>query len=236
MLNTRNAQKKIRIRPAKKRPERTTAFIRTNAALLQMADKYRSFIELTSNETAGQDFVIRIQQRPGTIAVIAPHGGGIEPGTSEIAEAIAANDLSFYAFEGTKPEGNRDLHITSTGFDEPQCVTLLTSAPTAITIHGEESAGNVVFIGGRDTEGIKRLTTSLVARGFAVETHQSALLQGQDQTNICNRTASGGGMQLELSNGLRRSFFQSLTRTGRQTKTQHFHDFVTAVRAGLCQA
>jgi phage replication-related protein YjqB (UPF0714/DUF867 family) len=39
------------------------------------------------------------------------------------------------------------------------------------------------------------------------------------------------GVQIELSEGMRRTFFQSLgTRRGRQTRTQRFRDFVAAVR------
>jgi phage replication-related protein YjqB (UPF0714/DUF867 family) len=53
------------------------------------------------------------------VAVIAPHGGGIEPGTSELATAIAGDDFSLYLFEGLKSAGNGELHITSTNFDEP---------------------------------------------------------------------------------------------------------------------
>jgi poly-gamma-glutamate hydrolase-like protein len=77
-----------------------------------------------------------IEQQAGNVAdkyrnfaaLVAPHGGGIEPGTSELADAIAASDLSFYTFEGLKPSGNTDLHITSTRFDEPMCLTLLASS------------------------------------------------------------------------------------------------------------
>jgi phage replication-related protein YjqB (UPF0714/DUF867 family) len=54
-----------------------------------MPDKYKSFSELNEKEKRDLDFCIRLQERIGTTAVIAPHGGGIEPGTSEIAEAVA---------------------------------------------------------------------------------------------------------------------------------------------------
>ena len=66
------------------------------------ADKYASFARLAEHERAGTDH--RIHARPtqsGTL-IIAPHGGGIERGTSELAAAVAADDLSLYVFEGTK--------------------------------------------------------------------------------------------------------------------------------------
>ena len=44
--------------------------------------------------------------RGSLVAIIAPHGGKIEPGTSEIVRSIAAEDYNFCAFEGIKPAGN----------------------------------------------------------------------------------------------------------------------------------
>ena len=82
-------------------------------------DTYNSFANLAKHAEEGRDFKVRTQERLGTTVIIAPHGGGIEPGTSEIAEAIAGNDLSLYLFEGIRDENNRELHITSTRFDEP---------------------------------------------------------------------------------------------------------------------
>ena len=83
-----------------------------------MTDKYKNFEELAANEQEGSDFQVRFRTRRGPMAVIAPHGGGIEPGTSELADAIANADLSFYAFEGIKKAANRVLHITSGRFDD----------------------------------------------------------------------------------------------------------------------
>lgn len=198
-----------------------------------MADRYKKFLELAKKETEGIDFRVRLQQHAGKAVVIAPHGGGIEPGTSEIAEAIAGADLSFYAFEGIKPADNRILHITSSRFDEPQGKVLTEASPTVIAVHGEDSAEKVVFLGGLDEERLKHLRDSLVASGFTVKQHHNPLLQGAHHANICNQGASGRGVQMELSKGLRASFFESLTAKGRQTMTPQFEKFVTAIRRGL---
>jgi phage replication-related protein YjqB (UPF0714/DUF867 family) len=89
-------------------------------------DKYKSFAGLKAVERAGVDYCRIILPQNSEIAVIAPHGGGIEPGTSEIAKAIAGDKFSLYCFEGLKTEGNyRDLHITGTNFDDPDCVQLI---------------------------------------------------------------------------------------------------------------
>ncbi len=197
-----------------------------------MPDMYSSFSRLALNENH-EHFCMRVRSRHGTIAIIAPHGGKIEPGTSEIADAIAGNDLSFYAFEGKKPRGNRKLHITSTRFDEPGCMALIDEAITVISIHGENSEEKIVFIGGLDEQLQDQLRESLHRRGFRVEKHADPCLQGRDRENICNRGKTGKGVQLELSKGLRRSFFESLTEHGRQIKNKRFTDFVVGVREAI---
>jgi phage replication-related protein YjqB (UPF0714/DUF867 family) len=166
-----------------------------------MADRYKNFLELAKKETQGIDFRVRLQQRAGKAVVLAPHGGGIEPGTSELAEAIAGADLSFYAFEGIKPADNRILHITSARFDEPQGKVLAEASPTVIAVHREESAEEVVFLGGLDEERQKKFRDSLIASGFTVKQHHNPLLQGTHDANICNQGASDRGVQMELSKG-----------------------------------
>ena len=110
-----------------------------------MADKYASFQDLERGERRG---VYRVRSRPrrATIAVIAPHGGRIEPGTSEIARKIAGVDFSFYAFEGRKKQHNNRLHITSTRFDEPICLALVAGAECIIAIHGKTAMRKLCFL------------------------------------------------------------------------------------------
>ena len=119
-----------------------------------MADTYPNFATLEQHERAGIDYGVLVRREEPAFAIIAPHGGGIEPGTSEIADAIACQRWSFYAFEGLKRSGNRVLHITSTCFDEPMCLILLGDTNRVVTIHGEESDddGEGVFVGGLDDD------------------------------------------------------------------------------------
>ena len=81
---------------------------------------------------------------------MAPHGGGIEPGTGDIADAVAGQHHSFYCFKGIKKQGNRVLHITSNRFDEPLAMTMVTNANWVLTIHGCRDVEPVVWVGGRD--------------------------------------------------------------------------------------
>ena len=206
-----------------------------------MADKYANFAELARNESAGVDYLILLRRATSSFAIVAPHGGGIEPGTSEIANAVAASDqssgtnFSFYAFEGIKPRVNADLHITSTRFDEPMCLTLIRESDVVITIHGEHSEedGDGIFIGGLDERLGRRIVRALRQAGFTVGKHKDPDLQGIEPRNLCNRGKTRAGVQLELSRNVRRQMFSSLTREGRKTTKPPFRRFVKALRGVL---
>lgn len=197
------------------------------------ADKYRNFAELAAAEDPGSYRIVAVNRGSAQV-LLAPHGGGIEPGTSEIALAIAGDDVSLYLFEGRKAAGNRDLHITSTNFDEPQGRQLVAASQVAVAVHGEASdAGAIVYLGGRDAGLIATLQQHLEQDGFDVRKHASAALQGTHSENICNRGQSGAGVQLELSKALRQDFFQSLTPKGRGAPRERFYEFVRSMRKGL---
>ena len=197
-------------------------------------DMYRNFAELGEAEREDIDFRIFAVKREGsTTAIVAPHGGAIEPGTSEVVKVVANDDLSVAIFEGIKPENNKSLHITSTNFDEPRCVELVQESDTVVAIHGEASSELFVFLGGRDAELGAQLKAALDRYGYAVKIHGNPDLHGLAAENICNRGRHGVGVQLELSSGLRRTFFQSLTDKGRKKPTDELVRFATAVREGL---
>jgi phage replication-related protein YjqB (UPF0714/DUF867 family) len=74
-------------------------------------DMYRNFAKLSEYEREDIDFRIYAVKREGSRTVmVTPHGGAIEPGTSEVAKEVAKNDLSLGIFEGIKPKDNRRLH------------------------------------------------------------------------------------------------------------------------------
>jgi len=184
-------------------------------------DKYSCYKELETVEAFGQDFTYIARPRDGTsVAVIAPHGGGIEPRTAEIAEAIAGSDFSFYCFKGLKKNGNRDLHITSHKFDEPTCLKLVVSHRYVVAVHGCEEEGQRCLLGGLDTPLIQDLAKALNAAGIAAET-QGHDYPGKDPNNICNRGATGAGVQFELSMPFR--------------KGKHVSGFVEVVRTVLAK-
>ena len=50
--------------------------------------RYKAFRELKENERENKDYIIRFRTGHSGITIMAPHGGDIEPGTSEIAGHI----------------------------------------------------------------------------------------------------------------------------------------------------
>jgi phage replication-related protein YjqB (UPF0714/DUF867 family) len=171
--------------------------------LTDMTDKYSSCAELASFEALGTDYRIRAVARPSSpVVVVAPHGGGIEVGTSELAHLIAGDDHSLFAFEGLKGYGrNRDLHITSHRFDHPECLAMVERCAVAIGVHGCIGESQI-YVGGLDTELATLLTLHLTRAGFSA-TAEGHRYPGRNPLNVCNRGTRRRGAQLELTRDLR---------------------------------
>jgi len=199
-----------------------------------MPDVFHDFASLERTTVEGIDYR-REQRRTGSgVAHIAVHGGGIEAGTAEAADAVARlNGQDYYAFVGLRDLANGTLHITSTCFDEPRCVAIQQSARASVSYHGCAGDHPVVRLGGRDQALRERVGEALEAVGIDVDRDTTEDLNGSDRRNICNRNASGAGVQLELSAALRRSFFPdgTMDRATRESgrRTEFFRRFVTAV-------
>ena len=169
---------------------------------VKMADRYRNFAKLAEKQRLGVDYAIRIEDRGTPLVILAPHGGWIERGTSEIGEAIAGADMSFYAFEALKKGAHGDFHITSHRFDEPTAIELVGKSHIAVAIHGRGNGKNdAIWIGGRAIALGNVIGASLRDVGFAAGPNKR--LPGRHPSNICNRTLLGEGVQLELSRSLR---------------------------------
>ena len=193
---------------------------------------YKSFDELNAVEKDGLAFCLNIKNRKTSLVVIAPHGGGIEPGTSEIARAVAGWTYSLYTFDGIRLSGNELLHITSTLFDEPRCLKLIRASDTVIAIHGCGGSDRVVYVGGLYVELGDQIINGLREAGFEAVRATTQFLGNQTE-NICNRGNSGQGVQLEITEGLRRSMFKGLGQEGRRSLKPVFQSFVHAVRFAL---
>lgn len=192
---------------------------------------YASFDELQKQETLEVDYRIRFRKGSSGIAVMAIHGGGVEPGTTEIAEAVAGGQHSFYTFSGLKTAGNARLHISSRKFDEPLGLEIATGSHTAITIHGCRDADPAVYLGGRHDQLKACIRATLKAAGFAVR--DSRRFPGINPKNICNKNTSGMGVQLEISLALRKRLFPGLTRRHRKCFTPGLTRFASAIQNGI---
>ncbi|MCX6081781.1 MAG: poly-gamma-glutamate hydrolase family protein [Chloroflexi bacterium] len=199
-----------------------------------MPDKYRNFQELQQDLQVEVEYRIREQLRLQATAILAIHGGGIEMGTSELASAIAGNEFSLYLFEGLAGN-NQFLHITSTNFDEPLCLQFVGKHCTALSVHGFAGLQTdpLVYLGGNDLPLVQRLLEALQTNGYTARVN-TGKFAATDPANICNRTSTGQGVQLELSAALRSRFFQDYSSyRGRQTSTPQFAHFVQVIRHSL---
>ena len=169
------------------------------------ARDYRGYADLAGAQRLGLDYRITVRPRAGSsVAIVAPHGGGIEDGTSEIATAIAGEDHDLYLFEGCRPAYNyRALHLTSHRFDEPQCLALIARCRRVVTIHGCDGEDPVVLIGGLDTPLAQAIAESMSSAGIVAAT-TGHRFPATHLDNVCNRGASGRGVQIEVPHRLRR--------------------------------
>lgn len=196
-------------------------------------DRYNSFAQLRECETEGRDYRVRLRRGRGPFAIMAPHGGRIERGTSQLAEAIAGDEHTFYSFEGIKEKNNRYLHITSDRFDEPRALELAGYVRTVITIHGAKGRDRNIYTGGQHLDLELEILHALRHAGFAAMHDPSPTRQGKGATNICNRGYEGRGVQIELTQGLRKNLFNPPDEGGKWVPNEMFRVLVGTIRTVL---
>lgn len=193
-----------------------------------MADLYDSFATLSAHEIADVHYRIHVRARPSPFAVVAPHGGFIEPGTSEVAAAIAADCFSLYCFESlTLRRKGEGLHITSTRFDEPQALRLVGASDVVIGVHGRKDGADAdaVWVGGLHETLRDAICGALLQNGFCAKAvGEGHRLAGRDPANICNKSRRGAGVQIEMPKALRIKLAADAAQR---------HAFADAVRVAL---
>ncbi|MCM0677631.1 poly-gamma-glutamate hydrolase family protein [Micromonospora phytophila] len=189
--------------------------------------------------------------------VLAPHGGDIEVGTSELCLAVAgyhpetlapiaeaSSRYDYWMFEGLRSTDNRLLHVTSTSCDDPQAEALCGGAVYSLSLHGCKpgqaglpDTGQAVVVGGLDATLKAHLLQEYAAVGIpALDGAAFAELAGVSPRNIVNRNLSGAGAQLELTTPLRNAMFGTNTRARRKhTTLPLFWTFVAATRAAVAR-
>lgn len=176
------------------------------AALNRLDADYECYADLALAQVEGADFKVCVQRRPGSsVAILAPHGGNIEAGTSEVARAVAGSQFNLYLFEGIRESGNyAALHLTSHRFDEPRCLELLAGCDHVITVHGCRGDIPQVLLGGLDAELKEKVCAAITAAGIEARVDGHGF-RAVHPRNICNRGRRGTGVQLELTSALRRA-------------------------------
>ncbi len=235
------------------------------------ADTYASNTALYSDPalTEGVDYGRRSRRhlvddqdpaaRAGIVrtTVIAPHGGGIEGGTSELCLAVAGYhpaDLAptpaagpvhdFWMFEGMRSSGYTALHVTSTHCDDTLARAMCAGSLNVLSLHGctaaqagLETGARAVLVGGLNATLRQYLMEEFATAGIrAVTASGEEEIAGISPENICNRSLLGMGAQLEITTDLRTAMFTpgKNTRTDRATNTLPlFWTFTTAVRTAL---
>ncbi|MYW20066.1 hypothetical protein GT039_31960, partial [Streptomyces sp. SID2955] len=184
----------------------------------------------------------------GSTAVIAPHGGGIEAGTSELCLAVAGYtpfDANTDPADAAVPgEPQRDYwmfeaianssaqHVTATHCDDPAALAVCANNLYAVSLHGfDDTTTKKIIIGGRDERLKRNLLAAFTKYGLTSPAAQTAWnvtvvfagatdpINGDDPANIANRTRTGAGAQLELSTALRQAMFGDFSGAAKRRAT-----------------
>ncbi|WP_102422201.1 poly-gamma-glutamate hydrolase family protein [Bacillus amyloliquefaciens] len=200
-----------------------------NPVSILAADKYRNFEELKANESPF-NFSVFSKEQDTDVLILAPHGGGIEGGTSELAKELSET-YSTYLFEALKTPGAFDLHLTSTNFDEPQALEMLKEHEFTLSLHGYASNDQHVLVGGTDRDKAEAITSTLNNAGYSAELlDEGTRLSGSSPNNVANKNKTGKSVQLELSTGLRKSMFNTFSLKGRtDTRNENFYNFIVTL-------
>ncbi len=167
------------------------------------SDLLAGFVELCTRFVEGRDFVVDVLHRPSSAAVVAIHGDPIERGVSRIAREIAGDRHNLYLLEGRLPELNYEyLHLASSRYDDPRCLDLISRCDRVVTIHGCNGLEENVLLGGLDLALKARIAAALAEAGVPCQT-EGHRFPGLQPRNICNRGATGMGVQVELTDPVR---------------------------------
>lgn len=198
-----------------------------------MADKYASMTDLLKDpaNVEGVHYTLTSVDNPfSDVAVTAVHGGNLERGTSELADLIREmGNYNYFSFDALISPAS-DFHVTSTHYDEPTVLNMMTRCKRVVGCHGKSGTDLTVYVGGLDAPLRNAIWTKLTQAGFACEVSPSGIA-GVEPDNITNRTKTGAGVQLEITTELRKTFFvdKDWNNRSRDNWTQTIYDFASAV-------
>jgi phage replication-related protein YjqB (UPF0714/DUF867 family) len=130
------------------------------------------------------------------------------------------------------------LHVTSINYDDPIALELVQSARRCISLHGfsDADAHGTNQVGGRDTELKSIVLEELTLAGIPARLATDRELDGSNPANICNKTTTGAGVQLEMGTTYRASLFAPGCNTRelrRHNTNAAFWSLVEALRKAM---
>ncbi|MDU3083866.1 MAG: poly-gamma-glutamate hydrolase family protein, partial [Staphylococcus epidermidis] len=203
-------------------------------------DKYQSMTQLEKETTEGVDWRKDTKNTGNQVLIVAPHGGSIEQGTTELTKALAdKGNYDYYSFEGIRPKNNSELHVTSTHYDDPTLNQMIKNRTATVSIHGASGTEEIIYLGGPRSDLRNAIEKQLVGRGFTVKVPPE-YLGGQNNKNFINREDNNTGVQLELTTALRKVFFKNgdtstKNRTNKENWTPTMQEFVNALYEAINQ-
>jgi phage replication-related protein YjqB (UPF0714/DUF867 family) len=235
--NTNNQDKKLQPQENMKvSPEEGTKT--TN--VIHKQDYYNSMTALYNDTTEGIDWKKDTRNDGKSVLIVAPHGGNIEQGTSELTKLVANNgDFDYYSFEAIRPSNNSQLHVTSTNYDDATLHDMIQDRTATISIHGAQGEEQLVYLGGYKSPLRDAIQSQLKNKGFVVKIPPE-YLGGQSNANFINKNEQSTGVQLELTTALRKAFFKDEdTSTASRKKAENWtttmYDFAEALNAAIKQ-
>ena len=203
-----------------------------------MSVPYRDLPELVLNARKDQDYALRIIDLGAHLTITAVHGGGIDPLTSELAQAIAGGEYNLYDFRGVRATGNDELRVPVARFDEMRLRELMGRSHTAVSIQGIQGirgSGLTVHVGGGNRRLKRGLAERLEKAGFEVK-GPAGPRPAHDPSRFYNRPTAGG-VQVEMTRALRESMIDcplcDFLWEGPSHWNDRFKAFVDGARAAL---
>lgn len=181
-------------------------------ALQSYEELTMAFCERTRQLEQG-DFSRDLVYTGSKVALVAIHGGDLEPGTAELAEVLSGERFSRYIFRSHIGVNDFSIWLTSAKFNDPELIALLGRSMTAISIHGCKDARKMgqpidLFVGGRNQPAAQVLMNALTEVGVRVE--RDMIFPGLHRSNPCNLGRLGEGIQLEMTSSFREEIIRFL--------------------------
>lgn len=196
---------------------------------------YQSFAELVLNTVKDQDYRLDVHQPSQEMAIVAIHGGGIEPPTGELAAAIAGQEYSRYIFQALRASGNAQMRIPMTRYDEMRLRALLQHSQAAVALDGVPGVDQTVHLGGRNRLLREKLIESLQAAGF--ETGRLVAPGAAHNPARFYNWPQRGGVLIELPLAFRMALvtgpLEAFQREDSDSHSERFACLVEAIRQAM---